>query len=448
MANLLTQLQTKEGRGMYSTILTKEVSPFMSDLLFGIDPNNPRTALNFKGIMLERTTSKDGKTLEWRLISTPNKVTTIAADAAAADTTITVVDGSLFSVADDIRIWDGSTAERKLVVSIAGNVLTLDSALANAQATGKAVKVVTHAKGKGIVSNKVQGSWNDTVESNNFQTFDATLEIDTDVLNSHVLAAAGGIQRGIWDNLKNSNVDAGINDYLKLEFVRIFWYDILQDVERAFWSGKKKEATINGTVYRYTGWFEEYKTAEDTKDASTDFNSDKEFFDYIVKILYNTENEAAKVKAGSPVIVCNNAFYRKFLTLQPNSVQYTEEKEQAGYKMSKIFINSKSYEVHYSPALDELVDNAETDGLVYIFPKDAVAAKTNRFTWLEVMGNGLKTTTTGAPADVKVVADVNNEANGDIFKFYFYIKLWFVFGAYTAGTPVNVYRKINISNLS
>ena len=447
MANLLTELQVKEGRGLYSTVLTKEVSPFMSDILFGIDPNNPRTSLNFKGIMLQRTTSKDGKSIEWRLISTPNKATTLAAASTAGNTTITVVDGSLFSVADDISIDTGSKKERKLVVAIAWNVLTLDSSVA-AHDAGVPVKVVTHAKGKWVVSNKVQGAWSDTTESNYFQIFDATLEIDTDILNSHILTAAGGINKGISDSLNNSNVDTSINEYLKLEFVRIFGYDILQDVERAFWEGVKKEATIGGTVYRYTGWFEQYKTEEDTKDASTDFNSDKEFFDYIVKILYNTENEGAKIKAGSPIIVCNNAFYRKFLTLQPNAVQYTEEKEQSGYKMSKIFINSKTYEVHYSPALDELVDNAETDGLVYVFPKDAVAAKTQQFTGLDVMGNGLKATTKWAPTDVKIVADVNNEANGDIFKFYFYMKLWFVFGAYTAGTPVNVYRKINISNLS
>jgi hypothetical protein len=55
----------------------------MSDLLFGVDVNNPKTTLNFKGIMLQKTTTKDGKTLEWRLISTPDKVSALSADAAA-----------------------------------------------------------------------------------------------------------------------------------------------------------------------------------------------------------------------------------------------------------------------------------------------------------------------------------------------------------------------------
>lgn len=445
MANLLTRLVQKDGLGLQSQILVKEVSPFMSDLLFGIDVNNPKSSLNFKGIMLQKTTTKDGKTLEWRLISTPDKTSTLTAAATAGDTTITVADGSLFSVADDIQIWTGSTAERKLIVSVAGNVLTLDSALANNQSSGDTVKVVTHAKGKWTVSNKVQGAWSDETASNYFQTFDATLTIDTDVLNSHILATAGGMNKTMKQALDSKAVDAGINEYLKMEFVRIFGYDILQDVERAFWAGTKKEVTIGWTTYRYTGGFEEFKTEDITKDVATDFSSEKEFFDYVAKKIYDVENESAKVKANNVILVCNNAFYRKFLTLQPTTIQHTEAQSQEGYKLTKIFLNSKVYEVHYSPALDQLVDDPATDGLLYIFPKDAVAAKTTTFNSIDVTSGGI-TPVSGNGTDVKIVADPNNEANGDVFNFYFYFKLWFVFGAYVPSGAVNVYRKYKFAN--
>ena len=444
MANLLTRLNERDWIGLYSQVLMKEVSPFMSDILFGIDVNNPKTSLNFKGIMLQKTTSKDGKSIEWRLISTPDKISALAAASTAGDTTITVDDGSLFSIWDDISIDTGSKKERKLVVAIAWNVLTLDSSVA-VHDKWVPVKVVSNAKAKWGTSDKVQGAWSDETESNYVQTFNAALTIDTDVLNSHILATAGGFTKTMSQALDNSTIDAGINDYLKLEFVRIFGYDILQDVERQFWEWLKREATINGKVHRYTGWFEEYKTADTTKDASTDFSSDKEFFDYVAKELYDVENEWSKVHASNPILVCNNTFYRKFLTLQPNNVQYTEEQSAAWYKMTKIFLNAKTYEIHYSPALDLLADS-DTDGLLYIFPKDAVAAKTIEFTGLNLGSNGITAKSEGTGRDIKIVADPNNEANGDVFNYYFYFKIGFIFGAYVPSKAVNVYRKYTFTN--
>jgi len=58
MANLLDRLQDKQGIGLYSMLIAKERSPFMSDILFGGDINNPSNTMNFKGIMLQKTTSK------------------------------------------------------------------------------------------------------------------------------------------------------------------------------------------------------------------------------------------------------------------------------------------------------------------------------------------------------------------------------------------------------
>ena len=75
------------------------------------------------------------------------EATSLANDAAAADTTIVVSDETSFSKDEAIKIGLGSTAEVKIITEIDAdnNVLTLDTALANAHTSGAANTPVFHA---------------------------------------------------------------------------------------------------------------------------------------------------------------------------------------------------------------------------------------------------------------------------------------------------------------
>jgi len=107
--------------------------------------------------------------------------------------------------------------------------------------------------------------------------------------------------------------------------------------------------------------------------------SDKELFDAIVSRIYDVENNAASINANDVVVVCNNAFYKKFLTLQPTGVQLSEKPTADGYRMTEIILGSKTYPVYYSPSLDKLTAHDSSVGRVYIFPKDTIAAKTRPY---------------------------------------------------------------------
>ncbi len=442
MANLLTKLQDKQGIGLYSQLIAKQRSPFMSDILFGQDINDPSSTLSFKGILLQKTTTKDGKSVEWRLISANEDYSTLAANAAAGATSIDVVDATPFSIGDDIEVGTGTAnAERKYVTAITGNTLTLDSALANDHSAGDQVLSITHAKGVGEVADKGQGVWTDDTESNFFQTFDAVLEVTKDELNAHIMAGSGAFNISMKQALSQKQIDAGIDNYLKLEFIRVFGYDILRSVENAFWSGRKAEINVGGKLRRFTGGFEEYKTTDETIDAST--LTDKELFDKIVSHIYDVENLASSINANEVVVVCNNAFFKKFLTLQPSGIALPEKPTKDGYRLTEIMLGNKTYQVYYSPALDKLTANNPTVGRLYVFPKDTIAAKTREYT--DVDAKQLKAVK-GGP-DIKVTYDPTAQAAGDVWRFYFMYEVAFIFGAYTPNKALDVYRKITVTNI-
>jgi len=436
--DIMTSLQKIPGVGLYSQQIIKYISPFMSDVLFGIDVNEPKATINFKELLIQSTTSEDGKSVRWRLVAAPEKVDELASDATAGSTTITVNNGTIFSVGDSIKVG----TERKFIVAIAGNTLTLDSKLDNNHSAGEKVIIVSHAKGKGLQSDRSIGNWQFEEEYNYYQVFDSVLQTDWETINSHILGAyvGGGDMSEV---LKNKEVQARLQDYLRLEFIRTIGYDILRDIETQFWEGIRSEQTIGGTVRRYTGGFEQYKTAEITGNAAS--KTDKELFDEIWKLVYDTENEAAKIRARDIVIVCNNTFYQRFLTLEPNNIQYPSEPDKAGYQLSKLFINGKTYEVAYSPVLDELNPDP-TKGVAYIFPKDSVAGKTLEYIGIQKSSNSLKPVKN--KKDILVTIDPTAQAAGDVIRMNFMFPLAFIFGGYTPSKKVDVYKKVIYDNMA
>ena len=436
--NITASLQKIPGVGLYAQQILKYISPFMSDVLFGIDVNKPSQTINFKQLLVQSTTTDDGVRVRWRLVAAPEKVDALASNASAGDTTITVNNGSIFSVGDSIKIKN----ERNYVVAIAGNTLTLADPLANNHNAGEKVIIVSHSKGKWQQSDRSIGSWQYEEEYNYFQTFDSVLQTDWETINSHILGAyvGGGDMSQV---LKNKEAAARLQDYLRLEFIRTIGYDILRDIETAFWEGIREEKTIAGSVRRYTWGFEQYKTSEETGDAAG--KTDEEIFKEIWKMIYDVENEAAKIRARDIVVVCNNTFYQRFLTLKPNNVQYPEEPDKAGYQLSKLFINGKTYEIAYSPVLDELNPDP-TKWIAYIFPKDSVAAKTIEYVGLEDTNNWLKPTQN--KKNILVTMDPTAQAAGDTIRMNFMFPLAFIFGGSTPAKKVDVYKKVIYDNFN
>lgn len=77
--------------------------------------------------------------LQPTVITPTAPATTLAAGAAVAATSITVTSAAGMQVGNRIEIGTGGTLETKRITAITGAVLTIDSALANLQASGNAV---------------------------------------------------------------------------------------------------------------------------------------------------------------------------------------------------------------------------------------------------------------------------------------------------------------------
>ena len=429
-------LQNTPRLGLYSLPFWEQLSPFMKRVLFGDDAQFGKTTnthINLKDIVLSATTTKDWESLEWRSLGFTRPETTVNG-AVDNSTTVVLADARWFSVWDYIIFLDDSGDIKAYITAINGNTITIDKAQTIADWT-PTIRV-SYSKWQWNAIDRGDYELEYETFSNYFQDFGSKKTFTLDLLNSHIDVDLGkaDLNKSPQELLKEEYVQESIQNYLDIEFARKIGLEVLWDVEMAFISGNKNKANIGGSVRRYTLWLDDI--SDTVTVSASDTNENK--FSQISDTIYDVINQSWQYYNKNVVVLCNDAFYKQFMRLMQNNVNYTTDVETAGNVLHKIqFVDGRVIELSYMPAMNRRFKDKP---VAFVVPTDLIGAKTKKFIDLESGSNGF-TPIQNKVYDIKLQKNTSDADTLDTFSYSIYYPLSFIFG----GAESGIYKKIVIA---
>ena len=420
--------------GLYSFPLWEWMSPFMKQILFGdeVFGQAKSTKITVKDIVLSPTTSQDGESIEWRTLWITKPQTTVNG-AVDNSTAVILTDAKGFSVWDYIVFRDDTNWEIKAyITAINGNNITIDTAQTISDAT-PTVRIA-YSKGKSAVIDRVDYDLEYETFSNYFQDFGAKKTFNSDLLNSNIDIDLniGDYNKNPKELLKSKEVKESIVNYLQLEFGKKVGSEVLGDVEMAFISGAKHKWTVWTSVRRYTMGLEDIATLE-TIDTST-LTTKQEQFDAISDTVYDVINKSYQFHNKNVAVICNDAFYKYFMKLMQDKVQYTQDVNSSGNLLNKItFVDGRTIELSLIPAMDIRYATTPT---AFVIPMDLIGAYTKKYRNIDASSTWFTPKETGA--DILIQKNISDQDTLDTFSFSIYYQLWFIFWWAETG----IYKKI------
>ncbi len=385
--------------GFYAFEFKDKVSPFLGKLLF-IDEKSSTLK---KTLVSVAKALPDAHKIEWNLFDLTDSKSTLTAAVTAGATSITVADGSKFRKGQEIAIGTmGDTAREVVVITdVSGNTLTVTT-VANAHNAGDPVAGIGYSKLAKAALDVAGDRWTQTPEWNYLQKFGAVISIDFDDLSvfdpAVVAATYPSVAKALQDGMLDAEAIRALKIRMKVEQSLVA--DVFGDVERTFFEGVRM---VVGDRYFAGGLADFGQTSiQDWSALSTDELK----FKYIVSKLYEAYAAATKLGATVPAIIGNNKFVEKFLQLLPQNYVSDKMPEEDGYRLHRIRLVDKVFDVYASAYLD--VFTADNEAVAYVVPLDSVAFKTRPVKGVKAIGTNISAIA-GSP-DVVITKDPTLEA--------------------------------------
>ena len=392
--------------------------------------------IEFKNMIVDATTSQDGRSVEWRTLGF-KAIQTLVNGAVAASSTVVLDSTTGISPGDCLRIRDATNGYQYGYVASVTNATTLVLGANITIADNAQVVRISYSKGVGKEIDRVDYDLTWKTQSNYFQDFGAKKSFTLEKINSHIdVPSSILMMQNPQKNLKTSNeekaIDTIVNNYLQLEFGRKIGSDIIGDVMRQFLVGQKATNTINSKTRYYAGGLFDCITTSDTISAAgTDEAKLKSIFD----VVYDVLNLSAMLGNTKVVILANNAFAKEYAKYTLSNVNLSNFPSVVGFQADTILLpGGVEVGIEYESMLD--IVEPDNKAVAYVLPLDLISAKTRK--WIDV--DNMKALSHG-PADIKLVKAISSQDTLDTIDYLFYYVATFIFGGLG---EAEVYRRIVI----
>lgn len=421
-----TSLQKINSLGVYTLPIFQWLAPAFGRLIFGDEQFGigVSSKVNVRDILVDVTTSEDGRTITWRNVAY-QAISTQVNGAVSAATAVVVDDITGFSKWDAVKIRNKSTNVDTIAyvtdINTGSKTLTMS---ANVTCDDNSyITRLSYSKTKGSAIDRLDYDPTSKRYENYFQDFGATLELTLDQINSHYAINVSNMSPNPQQALKSQQVvQDAVANYIKMKVAQKIWIEIIGDIARQFYDGEKK---LVGSRY-YAAGLRDVETVV-TIDAS---GSSEQMFEDIRSQVLKVKHRSFSAWNRKVVMVANHSFIEKFSTLAAGKVTFTDIPNEYGYDLTMIKLpwNNGSIELMYEPQLDtlEFLDTATAElPICHILPLDLISAKTRK--WIDV-DNVKDAKRAMGGFDVKIKKGVTSEDTGDTFTYYFFYRMTFVFG--------------------
>lgn len=435
-AALNAALEKITNLGLYSFTMYEGYSPVLAQLFFGDEKFglNPTKTVRPKEIMLDATTSEDGRKVEWKTVKIA-AIRTLSDGALSASTALVVDSTVWFSVGDQIKLinkTDGAESINYVAAVVDSTHITLRTAATLAD--NSEVIRISYSKIKSDVIDRVDYEIMKDTTDNYFQDFAAKYTITLDEVNSHIewLVKSGSFDPK--SEIQTKFIQTTISDYLELKMAQKIGVEIIWDVARAFYNGHKDSWTSAGKTRYYAGWLTEAIQAVDNISAS---DSDDAKLEAIFKILFDVQRTAQMFNNKKVVLVGNSAFMKEVATWKPTNyvVQTSTPTKETWFQLTKILMPNGMQDIEIMS--DYTIDQLNTLDVpnAFIIPVDLVGVKARQYTGLDNEMNLEQWA-----FDIKVLKSVADADKMDVVTFLFYYVATFVFG----WSDEKIYRRLVI----
>jgi len=449
--DITSRLQEIERIGLYSYTAFDGLSPILGSVMFwpemlGLAKSK---SVNMRNLYMDATTTKDGRKLQWKRLRFQHKRDLAAAISAIGVTTITLTDAEGFSIGDQIKhIALATWVETKYEVnSIAGNVLTLQSALTVAVAISDPIIRISYSKPFKKPMDRAEYDLEDSETFNYLQDFGTLKTFDVDEINSHIqvwpyMSNALNLQSSA-KTAKEAKVDR-INNYLQTVFAQKIGIEMFWDIGRQFYGGSLFQGTVGSDRRSYSGGLDEAcnNNIDQIDYTAADIASDDDkLFEAIWNRVFDIKMRASEYGNKNVVIAGNQDFTKMFATLAADKVMFDTERTEYGFELTTITLVGQLWAVSvvHDPLVDQLCSKTDIPE-AYIIPLDMISAHRRYYSDMDGLQN--QSDLVKWPADILIQKSIASQDSLDSYQFYFAFNCGFVFG----GWEDNIYKRIQVIN--
>lgn len=431
-------LQKINSLGIYTYTIFQWLSPAFGRILFGEEQFgiSKKSNINVRDILVDTTTSEDGRTVSWRNVS-QNFITTTADGAVTAATALVLDDITWFSKWDSIKIRTAAWDLIRYVTDINTGAKTLTLNAAITCADNDPVARLSYSKTKWAVIDRLDYDVTTNRYDNYFQNFGAKLSLTLDQINSHYeINAMSGMPNPTAASKTKLVMESAIKEFIRNKVAQKIGIEIIWDIARQFYDGEK---ALIGWRHYAAGLRDIIGTPVSISSA----DSDEEKFEKIWQTVYKVKNRSFQAGNKKVAMVGNDKFVQEFSTLAASKVQFTDMTDTYGYNLTYVKLpwGLWNVEMLYEPQLDvlEFVDNSVYEQAVcYVLPLDLISGKARK--WMDV-DNIKEATMEQWGFDVKILRSNTDHDTWDTFTFLFFYWMTFVFW----GNDLDIYKKIVIA---
>lgn len=438
--------KTLDQIGAYSFEAWENFAPVLGSILFWDQLLWINTSKNvsFKNSLIDitPTTSNTWRAIEWFTIV--NKTYKPTTSTTATWTVKTVSSTTSYSPWDYIIFQNPTTgAETAWYIATVDSWTQVTLTAAVATTSWDIVKRISFSKKKWAAIDRVDYDQSRNKTSNYIQDFGTTFSTDDDELNSHMdFTFRWGVPNP--KDAKKTNKEKMIYwvaNFLRMKTTQKLGWEIIWDIAWQFVRWAKNYYADWGKNRYFTGWLYE---VESTESKSWSVSSD-ELIDWIYSHCYDVLNYGQYYGNKKVVIMCNNAFKKRFWMLEKSNVRinFAPAAPEVWYKLEKIIF--PWFDDIYI-AFDPKVNDIEPDSLpvAHIMPLDLVWAYRRLY-----RGINENMDAENWPADVLIKKAIWDEDYLDTTTLYFAYNLAFIFWGWDSVTNFwtwkGLYRKLTIT---
>ena len=342
---------------------------------------NPKGDIRPKDIKKDYTLMDDGYTVRWRDLDWNRSGTTVLGAVSASATTINVATGTgaLFAAGDEIFI--PSTFETFTVTAVSTDALTVTPAVGSGWIASLAeIHISRHTIDKEGTINGKASTLEIWPEQTNYITHDSySVAFTQEELNTILLRYT---QMGKSEN-------EAVKDYVNERYKKAS-QEMLTDMLRALYVGKKAVATVGGNTHRTCGWLEEFRdtTVVDVAGETTTMAK----LNKLIEAVDEIQRVAPTSEVAKVILVVNDKAYREINSWVDglNLQRYSKEVTALWWNIRVIQTSYGELPIMTCPELQNLTKSLG-NGVWYAFAPSLIEIA-GAVQMLDTNGTGKKTT--------------------------------------------------------